>query len=95
MLSGFQPTLKSLESNTMTWVISQLNPCRWILEGLWISEVREWPSIYEDSIESVGKGVGWDMSNYYYNVYALLCLGFVVRFATWASLYLANRNKQL
>ncbi len=72
-----------------------INPCRWEMEGVWASEVKEWPDIYDVYIEKMEKMFGWNAENFHENMFRLLWIGLGMRFVVWISLYTANRSKQL
>ncbi len=95
-VSGQQPTLKSLESSPITLAVATINPCRWLYEGLWVSEVMEWPPVYGKFLKEISKSTGRNLENgYEEDIEALVVLGFVFRFLTWVALHVANRSKQL
>jgi hypothetical protein len=93
--SGYNPTLADLANMNLQW-LTKLSYARWLMEALFINEMKRYPTIWVPSFEHLYKHFGYQQSiaHMHQCIYNLLYLGGTYRLAAFVALLFTHQDKQ-
>jgi len=96
MVGGSNPTLTTLfEFGSIIEAFCSCSFARWMMEAMYVANVRQWPPIWNDWVDASLSNFGYHKENFVTDLTMLLLIGTMTRIFACVGLYACNRRAQV